>query len=203
MKQLPLSGNWTLSGAQYQDLPATVPGCVHTDLRKNKLIPDYFYRKENDDCQWIENHDWTYTCSFDSAIGDAPAVLVFEGLDTYATISLNGKILGETMNMFIPHRFDVTGMLKNKDNRLTVAFRSPIKEVEGRPPLEGAFTTERMYTRRLQCTYYWDWVDRFVTCGIFAPVTVRNPRCKPSNAWRAKTICCANCRFVAIPCATP
>ena len=51
-----------------------------------------------------------------------------------------------------------------------VIFYSPIAMTAGKPPREGAFTTERLYTRRMQCTYYWDWVARFVTCGIWKEV---------------------------------
>lgn len=96
-------------------------------------------------------------------------MLVFEGLDTYCDIYLNGKKVGSAENMFIPHRFLVDGILQKGDNLLQVQFFSPIKAVEGREKLSGAFTTERMHARRMQCTYGWDWVDRFVTSGIFRP----------------------------------
>ena len=170
MKKLNLNANWFLSGAQYENLPATVPGCVHTDLKNNNLIPDYFWRDNNDSCQWIENENWTYSCVFNFTDDTRFVNLVFEGLDTYSTIFLNGEEIGKTQNMFIPHTFNVSGKLKEKDNVLKVCFRSPIKEVETLPLNEAAFTAERLNTRRIQCTYYWDWVDRFVTAGIFAPV---------------------------------
>ena len=170
MKRTTLNGNWFLSNDTYQKLPAVVPGCVHTDLKRNGIIPDYFWRDNNDSCQWIEREDWSYSRFFDAENTAESCRLVFEGLDTYATVLLNGDVLGETQNMFIPHAFDVSGKLKEKDNLLEVRFRSPVKETENLPARPGAFTTERMYTRRMQCTYYWDWVDRFVTCGIFLPV---------------------------------
>ncbi|MBO5480232.1 MAG: hypothetical protein J6A63_03470 [Clostridia bacterium] len=170
MKKVILDKNWQLSHARYGVFPATVPGCVHTDLQKNGVISDCFWRDNNEKYQWIENEDWTYSCRFDCEHFNQTATLTFEGLDTYATVALNGEVLGETHNMFIPHSFDVSGKLKQKDNRLEVFFRSPVKEVEGLPKLEAAFTCERLHSRRMQCTYYWDWVDRFVTCGIFLPV---------------------------------
>ena len=170
MKKLFLNKNWSLFNERCGQIPATVPGCVHTDLQKHGIIPDYFWRDNNEACQWIENEDWTYSCQFDCPSPDEKIVLHFEGLDTYATIKINGETVGETHNMFIPHAFDVSGKLKEKDNLLEVFFRSPVKEVADRTPLSGAFTTERLHTRRMQCTYYWDWVDRFVTCGIFLPV---------------------------------
>ena len=170
MRKITLCGQWNLSGGDFKDITATVPGCVHTDLGANGLIPDYFYGKGNDECQFIENCDWEYSTTFDFDDIGKPVELVFDGLDTYASVELNGEILGETMNMFIPYRFTVTNKLKDKNNILRVKFRSPVREVEGREKLGGAFTTERLYTRRIQCTYSWDWVARFVTCGIFKPV---------------------------------
>ena len=169
MKKICLNEKWTLNNEMVGKLPATVPGCVHTDLIANGMIKDIFWRDNNREYQWIENCDWRYSCTFDALVGEK-VFLVFEGLDTYTEIVLNGISLGKTNNMFIPHRFDVSQVIREKDNLLSVRFRSPVREVDGRPPRTGAFTTERMYTRRLQCTYGWDWVDRFVTCGIYRPV---------------------------------
>lgn len=170
MKKIFLNENWHLFNERVGRLSATVPGCVHTDLKTHGIIPDYFWRDNNEQCQWIEKEDWTYSCVFDCPSPDEKNVLHFEGLDTYATIKINGETVGETHNMFIPHAFDVSGKLREKENLLEVCFRSPVKEVEGKPTRPAAFTHDRLYTRRMQCTYYWDWIDRFVTCGIFLPV---------------------------------
>lgn len=169
MNQVLLTAQWTLTGGGYKELPATVPGCVHTDLLKNGLIDDPFWRDNSKACQWIENEDWVYRCQFDART-DAPCELIFEGLDTYAEVTLNGKSLGKTEDMFLPHRFDVTDVLREKENSLEVKLSSPIRAVEGRPRLAASFTAERVHSRRMQCTYGWDWVERFVTCGIFRPV---------------------------------
>ena len=98
------------------------------------------------------------------------AVLIFEGLDVYCDIYFNGKKLGSADDMFYGVEFPVDDILLKGDNVLEVKFFSPIKAVEGKPLREGAFTTERLYTRRMQCTYGWDWVARFVTMGIFRDV---------------------------------
>ena len=74
-------------------LDAEVPGCVHLDLFYNDLIDDPFYRDNEKKLQWIENEDWIYTNRFiiDSNDLDADHIeLVFNGLDTYAEIFLNG-----------------------------------------------------------------------------------------------------------------
>ena len=157
--------------------PATVPGCIHTDLLACGKIGDFYYRDNSKTVQWIEKCDVTYAREFEVAELLPNAELQFDGLDTYCEILLNGKKVGEGHNMFHPHSFGVDGVLKAGTNRLEVRFFSPIRWVEGKPPLPGAFTTERLYTRRIQCTYGWDWVDRFVTMGIFrdARLVFRRP----------------------------
>ena len=164
-----LQNGWILKNERVGELSATVPGCVHTDLVSCGKLQDIFWRDNSKKCQWIEDLDWEYECVFDAEQQNV-ANLVFEGLDTYAEISLNETVLGKVDNMFIPHVFDVSDVLKSKNNVLKVHFYSPIKAVEHLPLRNGAFTRERMNTRRVQCTYGWDWVDRFVTCGIFRDV---------------------------------
>ena len=169
MKKSFLHNGWNLKNGRVGTLEARVPGCVHADLLRHGLISDPFYRNNSNECQWIENEDWDYETVFDASTA-GEAHLVFEGLDTYADVYLNGTKIGSTDNMFIPHRFRVTGLLRAKGNTLLVHFRSPVKEVEGCPPRVGAFTTERINTRRIQCTYSWDWCERLVTCGIYRDV---------------------------------
>ena len=72
--------------------------------------------------------------------------------------------------MFIRHEFAVDGILVKGENLLEVKFRSAVNEVAQKPLKPAAFTAERLNTRRIQCTYGWDWVDRFVTVGIFRDV---------------------------------
>lgn len=81
--------------------------------------------------------------------------LRFEGLDCYCDIYLNNIKIGAADDMFIPYEFSAKNVLRAGTNLLEVKFRSPIKEVAGRPKRDGAFTTERLYTRREQCTYGW------------------------------------------------
>lgn len=164
-KKTDLCGKWRLTGDDGKRYDATVPGCVHTDIIKENM----FWRDNSENVQWIEKHDWEYSRTFNLDEIAENAYIVFEGLDTYCDIYLNGKKIGECANMFIPHKVKADG-LKVGENTLTVHFYSPIKKVDGLPNRGGAFTTERLYTRRIQCTYGWDWVDRFVTCGIFRPV---------------------------------
>jgi beta-mannosidase len=74
--------------------PAEVPGCVHLDLLANKVIEDPFYRDNETKLQWIENEDWEYRLIFDvpaEIISRRHIQLIFDGLDTYATVTLNDE----------------------------------------------------------------------------------------------------------------
>lgn len=169
-----LNGNWILKGknknGEELSIAATVPGCVHTDLQSAGIIGDFYYRKNSAEVQWIENNDYSYEREFFVEKAYEGAYIEFEGLDTYCTVYLNGIKIGEADNMHISHSFCADGVLKSGNNRLSVCFRSPIKETAGLPEREAAFCYERLYTRRIQCTYGWDWVERFVTMGIFRDV---------------------------------
>ena len=167
--KIDLCGNWNIQDDTGVSYSGTVPGCVHTDLFTRE---DMFFEKNSEKCRFIEKHDWKYERTFTVKEMHANPVLVFEGLDTYCDIYLNQQKVGTAENMFIPHRFLVDGILREGENHLTVQFYSPIRMVEGKEDLPGAFTRERMHTRRMQCTYGWDWVDRFVTCGIYRPVYI-------------------------------
>lgn len=170
MKTIDLCGSWEFFDEKGTKYIGTVPGCVHTDLF---TADDMFYEKNSNNVTFVENQDWRYRKEFCVEELSANAELYFEGLDTYCDIYLNGQMVGSTNNMFIPHSFSVDGVLRQGDNLLEVQFHSPIKAVEGKELLSGAFTKERLHTRRMQCTYGWDWVDRFVTCGIYRPVSIR------------------------------
>ncbi len=157
-------------GLHNYTVPAVVPGCVHTDLMNSGVIADPFWRTNADDIQWVEKCDVVYKGEFTlESIPENPA-FIFYGLDCYTRVELNGKLLGETDNMFVRHTFDVAGRLNVGKNMLKVCFYSPVNMVKDKPERSAAFTAERLHTRRIQCTYGWDWVARFVTMGIWRPV---------------------------------
>lgn len=175
MERIDLCGSWqgrgqNASGTEEITFTGTVPGCVHTDLMPDHVAPDLYWRDQADTAQWIEKWNWSYAKVFQAERIEAGAVLCFEGLDVYCDVFLNGRHLGRCDDMFIPYSFSVDGILRQGENTLEVYFYSPVLQTEGKKPRRGAFTTERLNTRRIQCTYGWDWVARFVTCGIWRPV---------------------------------
>src|SRR6267154_90588 len=107
-----------VTGGQFREAgkdkwsPASVPGCVHTDLLNNKLIDDPFYRDNEKKLQWIGKTDWEYQTTFNvtaEMLGRTNLELVFEGLDTYANVFLNDEPLIGTDNMFRTWRLDLKG----------------------------------------------------------------------------------------------
>jgi len=166
-----------VDAVQGQWHPAEVPGVVHTDLLRNKLIPDPFFRSNESALQWIENADWEYRSTFQAtpeALKHSHVDLVFEGLDGPADVYLNDKLILTANNMFREWRVEVKSQLKTGANQLLVVFPSPI--MEARKIAAGDFwrqqtqTPEKSYLRKAAYEYGWDWGPRFVLSGIWRPV---------------------------------
>lgn len=179
--RLPLHDNWEVSfprdGAWY---PARVPGCVHTDLYRNGLIPDPFYGTNENDLQWVEREDWSYRCVVkvdERTLQQEQVELMADGLDTLATIRLNGTVVGATENMFRTYRFPIRDLLRPGENRLEIDFRNTLDYIaeheawqpyrERNDPVGG-----RSRIRKAQYQYSWDWGPRFVTCGIWRSLRI-------------------------------
>jgi beta-mannosidase len=154
---------------------ARVPGCVHRDLLAHKLIPDPFRADNERLVQWVGEAAWEYRVRFDpgAALRAAAQVeLVADGLDTLATVFLNGRKLGDSDNMFVPNRWPLRGRLRPGSNELLIRFDSAEKFVrtqrrghrpkEINDPVGGATRL-----RKQQCQFGWDWAPRLVTAGIW------------------------------------
>ena len=154
---------------------ASVPGTVHTDLMSNKLISDPFFADNEKKVQWIENEDWEYKGTFNcdkKILSQNNIELKFEGLDTYAKVYLNDKLVIETNNMFRSWLVPVKKILKEGNNTLLIVFESAVKKGKA----EAAKLThtlpgdEKVFTRKAQYQYGWDFGPRLVTCGIWKPI---------------------------------
>ncbi|HEY1203054.1 MAG: glycoside hydrolase family 2 protein [Bryobacteraceae bacterium] len=175
-----LHSNWEFrqrGGDSAEWHPAQVPGCLHLDLLRNKLIPDPFYRDNEAKLQWIENADWEYRGTIQASeelLKHRHIELVFEGLDTYSEVSLNGTLVLRADNMFREWRVDVKPYLKAGANLLVIFFPSPIKAAAKVAATDKwrakTHTEEKTYIRKAAYEFGWDWGPRFVTSGIWRPV---------------------------------
>lgn len=182
MKALRLNHGWHVREAG-EELwhPATVPGGVHEALIAAGVIPDPFVRDHEPAVRWVGERDWEFRLQFAAP----PWVrrsrcqrMVFDGLDTCATVRLNGRVIVEADNMFRPWSADVAGLLKARKNVVSVMFRSPVSTV--RQGLErAAFRLPcpndqtggtAPYTRKTQYQYGWDWGPCLVDMGFHGGV---------------------------------
>ncbi|HSG27374.1 MAG TPA: hypothetical protein VLA34_02750, partial [Candidatus Krumholzibacterium sp.] len=169
---------WSVRKVGDEDwIPATVPGCVHTDLLRAGLIEPPFYGCNEKDLQWIEDCDWEYRKTVlvtGMKDDDRVCELVFEGIDTYSDVYLNDSLIVSTDNMFREWRADCTALLRDGANVLRVLIRSaPRHEREEASTLPYELPGgSRVFTRKAAYHYGWDWGPRFVTAGIWRPVSI-------------------------------
>ncbi len=169
----PLHEGWTVSGADLSGLAATVPGCVHTDLLRAGRIEDPYLDANETELGWIGRTDWEYTTSFEFTKGDRTD-LVCAGLDTVASIELNGSHVGETANMHRGYRFDVGALLRDGANELKIKFGSAYAYAEGQRERLGArpnaYDEPFNFIRKQACNFGWDWGPTLVTAGVWQPI---------------------------------
>ncbi|MHB0878463.1 MAG: glycoside hydrolase family 2 protein [Anaerolineae bacterium] len=198
MKSLSLDGTWSL---RYCDagqgeaagwpaagvagegaLGAVVPGEVHLDLARAGEVPDPLYGTNTRDLGWMEEKDWWYSTSVTVA-ADFPGdrvELVFAGLDTLADVWLNGELLGSTRNQLVEHALDVTNRLHPGENLLVVRLDTGLRWARQQEMEKYHWKDEydrpgeRIWLRRAQFSWTWDFAPRLLTAGIWQPVVLRS-----------------------------
>lgn len=95
--------------------------------------------------------------------------MILEGLDTYANVYLNGNLILEANNAFRTWKVDVKKYLK-KSNSLKIIFLSPFKIEEAKANNSPYKLPEgnRIYTRKAQFQYGWDWGAKVQHDGYLA-----------------------------------
>jgi beta-mannosidase len=171
-----------------QWFPARVPGSVQQDLIAAGRTPDPFKGTNEAAIQWAGLTNWQFRRVIDvtpAMLARAHVELVFDGLDTFATVTVNGRRLLNADNAHRRWRVDAKAALKPGRNELIVTFASPIRTLQpmvlANPnPLPGeydsAFGDEPKgkqtspYIRKPKYNYSWDWAPRLVTIGLWRPV---------------------------------
>ena len=200
-----LHTGWTVSGTpgpdgpggqDVRDVPATVPGCVHTDLFAAGRIEDPLLDDNELTTAWVGRTDWTYRTSVDWDGTDHDRVdLVCSGLDTVADLRLNGDELASTRNMHRSYRFDVTDRLVRGANPLEVAFRSAwayADEVRAElGPRPNAYPTPFNFVRKMASSFGWDWGPTTVTAGIWREIAL--------HAWSTARLAAVRPEVTVVP----
>ncbi|MFH1476037.1 MAG: hypothetical protein ABIH24_00890 [Verrucomicrobiota bacterium] len=180
-----LNGRWDFQGSAQKSgapstakkawLPALVPGDIHLDLIANNLLSEPLEGLNVSKAEKFEDYTWHYRKTFEFKRPKTPfkARLVFKGLDYAAGIYLNGFFLGSTANAFVEHGFDVSSRLRDERNVLDVKLTNGLETLSGKEfkkYLASAKEYRRIWLRKPQFSFGWDWAPRLITCGIWRNV---------------------------------
>jgi beta-mannosidase len=165
------------AAAGWIDIPA--PGDIYTALIDAKRLAHPFEGRHEADAGWVRDREWWWQTTFIAPPPDRgeQVRLVFEGLDTFATIYLDGEMLGKTSNMFRTYTFDISEALKRDGlHRIAICFATTAESTAGQNfPAWGAFadrisSSRRNLMRKAQFGWGWDWGPDLPTVGIWQPV---------------------------------
>ena len=179
----PLSAEGTSGLAQLADasdwLPAEVPGEIHLDLVRAGKMQEPEISDNAQSCRWPEEHAWWYRTAFelsDDFLHHERKQLVFEAIDFYGQVFLNGTQVGDSKNGYVPAVFDVGDALRAGTNELVVRVTSGMERI---PDEEGGIYSgiykgrngrARRHIRKPHYTFGWDWTDPLPNIGIWRSV---------------------------------
>lgn len=201
MQNITLNGEWVLKNPiTNTTYKATVPGDVHNDLLNSSVIPDPYYSDNANNCAWVAEQDWIYEKKFNvtEEMLKNRINLVFDGIDTFSEIYINDKKIADTNNMFLQYTFTINEYVTAGENTLTVKLLS-IRQKAAQYPKEGyfgCFDVQRIFIRKAQCHFSWDWAPNFPAMGIWQDVrlevlsgnTISHVTIKPELDGRAAII---------------
>ncbi|MHB9108921.1 MAG: beta-mannosidase [Armatimonadota bacterium] len=184
METLSLNGAWQVKQQDAGDVfTGQVPGTIHTDLLAAGRIDDPYYRDNEMAQQWIEEKDWVYSRTFTvpaALLAEDRVLLRCEGLDTLATVTINGTEIAKTDNQYRTWEFDVKDVLVAGENRIEVYFASTLPYIAEREAArsQSPWTCAphekkgRSHIRKMPSNYGWDWGPALVACGIWRPISL-------------------------------
>jgi beta-mannosidase len=174
-----LNKNWQFKSTSTELWqPAIVPGSVHTNLIRTKQIENPFYGDNEKKLQWIDTSNWEYKCQFNidkSLFNKKNIDIVFDGLDTYAFVYVNDELLMTTNNMFVQWVCNIKPVVKLGTNNIRVVFNAAKKITDNiaKANLPNVYPdNNRVYVRKAQYQFGWDWGPVFIGAGIWKKVWI-------------------------------
>mgnify|MGYP003310629848 CR=1 FL=1 len=184
--------------AEHGTVKATVPGNCELDLVRAGVLPEPEVGLNVRRLRPYEAYQWLYTKAFSTAAvpgeDGSKAELVFDGIDTLADVFLNGEKIGETDNMFLRHRFDVTEKLLRGENTVQVLLRSVLLDARDRTLGELGYTmmggAEGEHCRKAGHMGGWDIFPRLFVSGLWRDVRLEtSPRTRiDQTSWVVRGI---------------
>jgi hypothetical protein len=190
------AGYRTFTHTNGERLAAQVPGEIHLDLmRAGRMEDPDISDNARTRCRWPEEHSWWYRTEFSLPSGFRQHLrqrLIFEGIDLYGQVFVNGKLAGATKDAFATVDLDVKHLLQEGANELVVRvtsgmelipkpaqaddniIRKRLKEMIKTDALHEersfVFESHRFLRKAAYSTYGWDFCDALPNVGIWRGV---------------------------------
>ena len=181
----------------FKTVKAEVPGNCELDLVNAGILPPPELGMNVLKLRPYEGYQWLYTKMFvkPEVYAGQRVMLRFDGIDTLADIFLNGKKIGATSNMLIPHEFNVTKTLKDGENKVEVLIRSVMCEAQYMTIGElgysmGDALADAEPFRKAGHMGGWDILPRAFVSGLWRGVSleVQDPVRIDQTAWIVKSV---------------
>ncbi len=175
-----LDKNWKLRCQGEPEQPAVVPGTVYTDLLRNGRMEDPFWKDNELRALPLMENDYEYEVCFDISeelMAQDRILLHFDGLDTIADVYVNQEWIGRANNMHRVWEFDVTELLRKKENVLRIVLHSPLRFIREEFAKCRTLGSEDamdgfVHMRKAHCMFGWDWGAHLPDAGIFRSVVL-------------------------------
>ncbi|EEA20679.1 hypothetical protein TMatcc_000670 [Talaromyces marneffei ATCC 18224] len=200
-----LSTGWTFKDRDSEELDAwmpvpTIPSTVQQDLIANNKLENPYIGFNELKARWVNEKSWIYRHAFQQPEipTGATVVLVFDGLDTFASCKLDGQMILESDNMFMGYRVDVTEALQNSpeggQHVLEIEFdcaQSRARKIRSEHP-DHKWTgfngdMARLAVRKAQYHWGWDWGPVIMTAGIWRDVRLEVYSARVADLWPKTT----------------
>ncbi|KAI1703379.1 putative beta-mannosidase [Ditylenchus destructor] len=177
---------------------AQVPGDIFTDLQALRIIGNPLYGEGDEAYRWVGRQAWTYERNFSVTEAQAKAkilLLHLEGLDTIASVFLNGEFLLDSSNQFVSHVVNVRNFIRRGLNHIRIEFESPVQHAKEQAELYKAIHMHKLppdcsaevqngecginFLRKIQASFSWDWGPSFPTMGIWKPIYLEYHEAEP------------------------
>ncbi len=181
MKTLSLTGIWQLQdnlGLSMQEVQ--VPGSVYNDLLQAGIIEDPFYRDNEKNAKDVMRQEYRYSRSFDVSedLYQSDCLeLVCEGLDTLATVHMNGQIVAHTDNMHRTYKLDIKPFIQLGMNEIIIYFHDTLEYIAQKQEAAHMWGVEHAvdgfpHIRKAHSSYGWDWGPQLPDAGIWRDIYI-------------------------------
>ncbi|MCQ2742350.1 MAG: hypothetical protein MJ239_03520 [Bacilli bacterium] len=171
-----LNGKWSLS-FEGKTIESCVPGDITIDVFKAGLISNPYIAENYKDAEWVGRKNYSYTKTFQVSEEDICFDVIklnFKGIDLFADIYVNGVLIGSTKNAFLGYSFNVKKYVKVGSNELRVDMKSTLNEMDTYDckDYSSIFNVPRIFVRKPQCHFGWDWAPKICAYGIIDEVSI-------------------------------